>query len=142
MVDILEYFLTAEEVYDDYRKQVEQKFGLTAKEIDVLIFLANNPEYDRATDVSRVRKITKSHVSLAVHSLCEKGLLTRNFSGSDKKNAHLVPTEKAQPVIEFGRQKQREFSQALFAGFTEEEKKEFFTLHDKIAENLRSAIKK
>ncbi len=142
MVDILEYFLSAEEVYDDYRKQVEQKFGLTAKEIDVLIFLANNPEYDRATDVSRVRKITKSHVSLAVHSLCEKGLLTRNFSGSDKKNAHLVPTEKAQPVIEFGRQKQREFSQALFAGFTEEEKKEFFTLHDKIAENLRSAIKK
>ena len=142
MVDILEYFLTAEEVYDDYRKQVEQKFGLTAKEIDVLIFLANNPEYDRAADVSRIRKITKSHVSLAVHSLCEKGLLTRHFSGSDKKNAHLVPTEKAQPVIEFGRQKQREFSQALFAGFTEEEKKEFFTLHDKIAENLRSAIKK
>lgn len=142
MVDILEYFLSAEEVYDDYRKQVEQKFGLTAKEIDVLIFLANNPEYDRAADVSRIRKITKSHVSLAVHSLCEKGLLTRNFSGSDKKNAHLVPTEKAQPVIEFGRQKQREFSQALFAGFTEEEKKEFFTLHDKIAENLRSAIKK
>ena len=142
MVDILEYFLSAEEVYDDYRKQVEQKFGLTAKETDVLIFLANNPEFDRAADVSRVRKITKSHVSLAVHSLCEKGLLTRNFSGSDKKNAHLAPTEKAQPVIEFGRQKQREFSQALFAGFTEEEKKEFFTLHDKIAENLRSAIKK
>lgn len=142
MVDILEYFLTAEEVYYDYRKQVEQKFGLTAKETDVLIFLANNPEFDRAADVSRVRKITKSHVSLAVHSLCEKGLLTRNFSGSDKKNAHLAPTEKAQPVIEFGRQKQREFSQALFAGFTEEEKKEFFTLHDKIAENLRSAIKK
>ena len=142
MVDILEYFLSAEEVYDDYRKRVEQKFGLTAKETDVLIFLANNPEFDRAADVSRVRKITKSHVSLAVHSLCEKGLLTRNFSGSDKKNAHLVPTEKAQPEIEFGRQKQREFSQALFSGFTEEEKKEFFTLHDKIAENLRSAIKK
>ena len=142
MVDILEYFLSAEEVYDDYRKRVEQKFGLTAKETDVLIFLANNPEFDRAADVSRVRKITKSHVSLAVHSLCEKGLLTRNFSGSDKKNAHLVPTEKAQPVIEFGRQKQREYSQAIFSGFTEEEKKEFFTLHDKIAENLRSAIKK
>ncbi len=142
MVDILEYFLSAEEVYDDYRKQVEQKFGLTAKETDVLIFLANNPEFDRAADVSRIRKITKSHVSLAVHSLCEKGLLTRKFFSGDKKNAHLFPTEKALPVIEFGRQKQREFSQTLFEGFSDEEKKEFFTLHDKIAENLRSAIKK
>ena len=32
----------------------------------ILLFLANNPEYDTASEIVRVRQLTKSHVSASI----------------------------------------------------------------------------
>lgn len=48
------------------------RYHLSAAEVDILLFLANNSQFDLATDIVRVRKMQKSHVSLAVNGLCEK----------------------------------------------------------------------
>lgn len=63
--------------------------GLNQAEMDVLLFLANNPPYDTARDIVRRRGLAKSHVSAAVESLAEKGLLARVYRDGNRKTVHL-----------------------------------------------------
>ena len=44
-------------------------WDLNKTEVDILLFLANNPGLDRAADIVRIRHIAKSHVSLSVGNL-------------------------------------------------------------------------
>ena len=50
-------------------KPVCEAHGLTRMEFDILLFLANNPVYDTAADIVRIRMLTKSHVSGALKRL-------------------------------------------------------------------------
>ena len=69
-------------------KKVMVRYDLSAAEVDVLLFLANNSQFDLAVDIVRVRKMQKSHVSLAVNKLCEKGYITkRNRCGGSQESA-------------------------------------------------------
>lgn len=126
--------------YEPFRRRIMERFSLSAAEVDVLMFLANNPEYSTAAQVSKIRMIPKSHVSLAVNSLSEKGLLIRK-SGENRKSVCLVPSESAAPVIAFGREMQDAFQETLFFGFSAEEKATFDALHEKIRANLENMKK-
>lgn len=136
------FVLSAEQEYSSYRKQIMKKFSLSAAETDVLMFLANNPEFDTAAQVARLRKIPKSQVSLAVNALFEKKLLSGSYGPSNKKSIHLTLTEEAKPVVAYGSMVQEEFGSMLFAGFTAKELEEFGRLHGKLAENIEKKGKK
>ena len=73
------FISSVENEYNKYRKQITEKYRLSAAEADILMFLANNPQYDTAADVSKIRRILKSQVSVSVKSLCEKGLLAGSY---------------------------------------------------------------
>ena len=79
------FISAAEDEYSVYRKRIMSKFSLSAAETDIIMFLANNPGYDTAADISKVRRILKSQVSLSVKSLCEKGLLTGTYKAKRNK---------------------------------------------------------
>ena len=66
---------------------------LTRNELDVMLFLYNNPQFDRAADIVSRRGIAKSHVSLSVTNLESRGLLVRRFDPVDRRQAHLELTE-------------------------------------------------
>ena len=72
-----QFAVEVEREYAQYRKKVMMRYHLSAAEVDILLFLANNSQFDLATDIVRVRKMQKSHVSLAVNGLCEKGYLRK-----------------------------------------------------------------
>ena len=55
-----EYTLSLESRYADYRKRIMKAFSLSAAEVDILLFLANNPGFDTAAQIVRIRKIPKS----------------------------------------------------------------------------------
>ena len=57
--------------YAHMLEQVSSPWGLTRAEMDVLLFLENNPDLDRAADIVELRGLTKSHVSIAVKTLCK-----------------------------------------------------------------------
>ena len=69
------------------------RYDLSAAEVDVLLFLANNSQFDLAVDIVRVRKMQKSHVSLAVNKLCEKGYIQKE---TEEENSHLPLNGKVQ----------------------------------------------
>lgn len=56
-----------------------QKIGVDKKEtrIYILRFLHNNPQYNTAADIVKVRKSTKSHVSTSLKNLEGKGMVER-----------------------------------------------------------------
>lgn len=107
-----------------YGKQLEpvcKKWKLTRNEMDVLLFLHNNPWFDRAADIVSRRGIAKSHVSLSVKGLEHRRLLERRFEPADRRTVHLVLTEQGRGIAEEGCQAQRCFFAELYAGITEEE---------------------
>ena len=118
-----------------------ERRGLTQLEVDILLFLANNPEYDTARDIVEKRHLAKSHVSVGVDALAGRGLLLRQMREGNRKTIHLVLTEAAAPIVEEGRAVQRQYGETLLAGFTEEEKAELFRLLDQIGENVDAALR-
>lgn len=82
---------------------------MTTAELDVLLFLANNPEFDRATDIVEKRYIVKSQVSTSINLLEKKGYLNRTYKENDRKTIHLVINDLAQNVIKDGQNAQELF---------------------------------
>lgn len=107
--------------YASRLEPVCRQYDLTRNELDVILFLANNPGYDRAADIVAIRGIAKSHVSLSVGNLEKRGLLVRTFEESDRRAAHLKLTEAAQPIAQAGQTLQQQFFRSLFQGLSEEE---------------------
>ena len=53
------------------------QYGLNQLEIDILLFLHNNPDCRTASDICRYRGLAKSNVSAAVERLRARGVLCR-----------------------------------------------------------------
>lgn len=120
-LDVLEMRQRLFHLYHEMFTEVAEKYHLTQMEIDILLFLANNPEYDTASEIVSVRQLTKSHVSGAVEQLVKKGFLARFYEPGNRKKNHLKLLLKAYPAVEDGRSCQREFVRILSAGIDEKE---------------------
>ena len=117
-----------------------ERRALTQLEVDILLFLANNPAYDTARDIVERRYIAKSHVSMGVESLARRGLLRRDTRPGNRKTIHLRLTEAAGPIVEAGRAVQARYGQALLAGFTDRERETLMALLNRVAENVDAAL--
>lgn len=128
--------LRAKKAYSRALEPVCAKWALTRNELDVLLFLFNNPELDRAADIVSHRGIAKSHVSLAVSSLEERGLLTRKLSAGDRRTVHLALTEEALAPAQEGRSAQQHYFTKIFAGVTPEEFSLWRGIMDTVGRNI------
>ena len=84
-------------------KPLCQKLHLPQTAFDILMFLANNPGYQTASDVVEVRKLKANLVSVNVDRLVQEGYLVREADPGDRRRTLLRCTEKACPIIEQGR---------------------------------------
>ena len=110
---------------------------MTRNELDVLLFLYNNPGYDRAADIVAHRGIAKSHVSLSVNNLEQKQLLQRRFDPEDRRTAHLELTEAGTIIAASARTLQERFFSGLYQGVTEEEFALWQSFSKRVFENMR-----
>ena len=88
------------------------------------------------------KRQTKSHVSAAAHSLEEKGLLSLAHPPGNRKTLLLTPLPASGPVLQEGRQAQRSFFRSMCRDFTPEEERALDAIAEKIARNIRDAMKK
>ncbi|WP_343210020.1 MarR family winged helix-turn-helix transcriptional regulator [Anaerolentibacter hominis] len=123
--------------YESSFKEFVQAYGLTQNELDVLLFLANNPGYDTAKDIVEMRLLSKSHVCKSVETLTRRGFLTGIQDERDRRSIHLTVLEAAGPVVAQARQIQREFYELLYKGITPEERDVLQKIFRKMSENLR-----
>lgn len=110
-------------MYGDFLDPVCTKFDLTRAQIDILLFLLTNPDLDTATDIVQSRRLTKSHISISLRDLVDRGFIERDYRDGNRKTVHLVMTERAKPVLEEGRKAQIAFSEALFEGISDDVRK-------------------
>ncbi len=131
----------AQKQYSKHLEPVCKKWELTRNELDVLLFLHNNPQFDRAADIVDRRGIAKSHVSLSVKGLEDRGLLVRRFEPADRRTAHLELTEQGRAIAGEGCAAQQRFFSALYAGVTEAEFALWRGITQKVCGNLENLEK-
>lgn len=126
--------------YSQCIKPVCDLYQLTQMEFNILMFLTNNPEYNTASDIVRIRMLTKSHVSTSIKSLEKRGLVKTSFQNNNRKTMHITIQEKANPIITDGKLAQQKFGQKLFQGFSLEEIEMYTRLFQKTCLNARKEM--
>ena len=91
--------------------------GLSQTEMDVLLFLHNNPDCNTARDMVHLRGLAKSNVSTALDSLRTRGLVESRPEENNRRvnRLFLLP---AAPLIEGLSRRQAQFFHALQQGLT------------------------
>lgn len=117
-----------------------EKYQLRQLEYDILMFIYNNPEYNTAADIVRIHKSTKSHVSISLKVLEDRGFIERRVDKDNKKHVTIHLLQLANKVIEDGKWAQKEFAQDMFEGLSEEEIKVFMNVFQKVYENAERMI--
>ena len=138
-IPISGYFDILSQSQKAYGKQLEpvcKKWDLTRSELDVLLFLYNNPGYDRAADIVTRRGMAKSHVSMSVANLADLGLLVRRYSPVDRRTAHLILTEQGERIAAEGKLAQKQFFESLYSGVSPEELALWDRITRKVCENI------
>ncbi len=116
--------------------ETARNLGVTKPEMDVLLFLYNNPQYDKAADVSELRFLAKSYVSKAVDLLQKRGYLQVQNDEKDRRVMRLKLTPAADPLIAAGNETRERFLKILFEGVSQEELQTMQKVHQKMMENL------
>ena len=132
-----ETVLRAQKSYNRLMEPVCRKWDMTRNELDVLLFLANNPTWNRAADIVRGRGMSKGHVSLSLRSLEARGLVARREDEKDRRTVHLVLTDSAGEIVKDGQLAQQVFIGRLREGITPEESAIMQSVSRKLEENLR-----
>lgn len=127
-----------------YSKCVEGvcvKHNITRMELDILLFLANNPCFDTATDIIEVRYLSKSQVSSSIKLLEQRGYLRKEYLECNRKTAHLRICKEAMDIIHDGRTAQEEFISIMLDGFSQEEITGMRQYNDRILHNINAYLK-
>lgn len=119
MVSMIFVDKTITRYYEMKMAGVCEKYDLRQMEYDILMFLYNNPKYNTAADIVRIRKSTKSHVSTSLKVLENRGLIERRMDPANKKRVTIHLLQMANEVIEDGKWAQKEFAQDMFDGLTQ-----------------------
>lgn len=141
MIQDYNYFDIMSKAQKGYARLLDpicKQWDLTRNELDVLLFLHNNPSFDRAVDIVNNRGLSKSHVSLSISGLEEKQLLTRQEDPQDRRTVHLKLTEQGGKIAGIGRMAQKRFFSYLHQGVTQEQIAMMVDFARKVGENIKN----
>ena len=107
--------------YEKALLPLAKEIGMPHTAVSILLFIANNPEFATASCICDMRGLKRPVVSAHVESLVQGGYIERRAVPGDRRKELLIPTEKALPIIETGREAQRRFAGAILEGLSENE---------------------
>ncbi len=125
---------------DKYMDARTEKFGLTAAQGVMLLFVAENG----GIHVSELKKFvdtSKSTVSATLKRLCGKGFVTLEPLEDDNRQKRIVPTEKALRVKNSLSREFADICEELFGEFSQEELNCVCRFQKTVAENARRCFK-
>lgn len=109
------------QAYEQAMLPLSRKTGIPHTAICMLLFFANNPNMATARDICKLRGLKRANVSAHVERLVNGGLLERKAYPGDRRKDILVPTKKAQPIIDSGRKALEHLTKSVVCGLTEED---------------------
>ncbi len=142
MVPILAYAQHYKKYYTAQFAGAAAAYGLNQLEIDILLFLHNNPELCTASDICRYRGLAKSNVSAAVERLRSRGVLEVLPAPDNRRQRILRFTGAARPMAEALAEIQRRTLEPLFDGFTAAEQQALQEYLCRMDANIQRQLKK
>lgn len=140
-LNLWEYQNAIKALYASCVEMVCEKYQITRMELDILLFLANNPHFDTATKMIEIRYLSKSQVSASIKLLEKCGYLKKEYTRDNRKTAHLKVCEKALDIVVDGKQAQKRFVEIMLQGFSEDEKECMKHSFEHIWKNIDSYLK-
>ena len=107
--------------------------AFSPNEMNVLIFLSNNPSINTAKELTVTLGVSKGLVCRSVDTLMRRGYLTSEEDAKDHRILHLRLTQKAAPVIG-----QTRFSEAVTRNISEEELAVYTRVQHQIYANIEA----
>ena len=142
LVPILSYAQHYKKYYTVQFEGAAAAYGLNQLEIDILLFLHNNPELCTASDICRYRALAKSNVSAAVERLRSRGVLTVSPAPGNRRQRLLAFTADGQRIAAALAEIQHRTVEPLFEGFTAEEQQRLQEYLSRIDANIQRQLKK
>lgn len=130
------FFMNTVDVRHEMTRPLCREMDIPQPAFSILMFLADNPEYDTAKDVGKFCALKPNIVSFNVEKLVLRGFLERRPVPGDRRSVSLVCTEKAKPFIERGHVLCQKFAEVLWDGVTDEEKAVLHSCWEKMNQNL------
>ncbi len=139
-------------LYANCVKEVRIRHKITRMELDILLFLANNPCFDTAKEIVEIRCLSKSQVSASlklmetygwfkVKSKGKTGYVRKEYAGGNRKTVHLKICPAAADIVRDGKLAQKKFLEILLLGFSEEERETMGRFTSRIWENIHTYLK-
>lgn len=122
-------------------KSICRQLHMPQTAFDILMFLANNPDYNTAKDIVELRGLKANLVSVNVERLVQEGYLDRREFPGDRRKTVLVCTKKAQPVIQKGQKLQDSFYEAIFRDVDQDSRDNFHRVMEMMEHNLNQILK-
>lgn len=140
IIDFLDTIASLKKLYAVSLEPICKQYSLTRMELDILLFLANNPQYDSAKDIIERRRLAKSHVSTSINSLIKKDYLESKYLPDNKKTVHLKLLDSTNEVIEAGQLVQKNFFETILKDLSKNEKQIIIDVFSKILKNTQQAL--
>ena len=122
--------------------ELGEKYKLTQNEVEVLIFLYNNPELNTSKDIVIYRWTSKSLVCKSVRSLLDNEYLDPAADYDDGRVMRLIMPEKTREIAKDLAEKEKEFYDLVFAGITDKEMAAIRGFAERLDVNLDEFLKK
>lgn len=136
-IDYFEYVQLCRKRYSEMLEPICRQWKLTRNELDIILFIANHPNHNRAADIAMRRGMAKSHISKSVSSLEEKGFVQCTPDPLDHRMVRLNLTTQADTIKEQALNAQKAFFHRLMKGLTEEDIAFWHQLMERISKNMK-----
>lgn len=133
-------FMLLKRCYSKALDPLVKESGLTQIELEILLFLSNNPHLNTATDISSNKLMTKSHVSTALRHLESIGFIRRYYDQNNRKTIYISLEPASFSVVHKGILLQKEYAASLMRGISQEELQMLHATMDKIFANARTML--
>ncbi len=128
-------------IYTKMCEEVCKQHNITLPECNLLLFFANNPEYDTAIDAVNMRLFSKAYVSKAIYSLTNKQLITVKHDKKDRRYQHIKINPSAMEIARQLQKVQCNFVDKLTKELSDEEKNIAENIFVKIIETMKDIEK-
>ena len=111
----IEFTMKLSAAYSAVCRPLCHELNLPQTAFDILMFLANNPEYTTARDIVEVRKIKANLVSINVDKLVGEGYLLREADADDRRKIPSALHRQSRRCHRTGARLQNRFMDSLLA---------------------------
>lgn len=138
---ILSYINHYRQFHSLVYEETAETLGLNQLEIDILLFLKNNPECNTARDIVNLRGFAKSNVSTAIDGLQKKGYLSVYTDPESRRVRRLALDSQKDVILSQLVQIQKDSFACLLSGISEDEFRQAQHFMAQLDSNMQKVLK-